>query len=191
MLTIHARASESCDRPRRPSAARSLMLLGATFVLAVAGTGGSITAAPAAPKAYVGIFNDNAVAVIDTGTNRVLTTIPIPAGPHGLVISPDGLRVYASSDGASTVSVISTATDRVVSSIEVGKAPHGMAINRSGSLVLVAVFGASQVAMIDTVRNEVVARVPVGSPHNIAISPDGGTAYVASQQPGAAQLAIL
>ncbi|HEX9246050.1 MAG TPA: plastocyanin/azurin family copper-binding protein [bacterium] len=144
-----------------------------------------------APKAYVGLFNDNAVAVIDTGTNRVLSTIPIPAGPHGLVISPDGLRVYASSDGDSKVSVISTITDRVVSSIDVGKAPHGMAINRSGSLVLVAVFGASQVAMIDTVRNEVVARVPVGNPHNIAISPDGRTAYVASQQPGAAQLAIL
>ena len=191
MFTIHARTSESCDRPRRPSAARSLMLLGATFVLAVAGTGGSITAAPAAPKAYVGIFNDNAVAVIDTGTNRVLTTIPIPAGPHGLVISPDGLRVYASSDGASTVSVISTATDRVVSSIEVGKGPHGLAMSPDGRQVVVAVFGMSRVAVIDTVRNEVIGTIPVGNPHNIAISPDGRTAYVASQQPGAAALAIL
>lgn len=38
--------------------------------------------APTAPKAYVGVFNDNVVAVIDTGTNRVLTTIStgIPDG---------------------------------------------------------------------------------------------------------------
>src|SRR5207245_248656 len=133
----------------------------ATMVWAGAVTSPTTAAMRAAPKAYVGIFNDNAVAVIDTGTNRVLTTIPIPVGPHGLVISPDGLRVYASSDGASKVSVISTTTDRVVSSIEVGKGPHGMAIGRDGRLVLVAVFGTSQVAVIDTVRNEVIAMIPV------------------------------
>ena len=179
-------------RPRLNQLASLVVVAGlATMMWAGTARTPASAAMPGAPKAYVGLFNDNAVAVIDTGTNRVLTTIPIPAGPHGLVISPDGRRVYASSDGDSRVSVISTVTDRVVSSIDVGKAPHGMAINRSGSLVLVAVFGASQVAMIDTVRNEVVARVPVGNPHNIAISPDGRTAYVASQQPGAAQLAIL
>jgi YVTN family beta-propeller protein len=144
-----------------------------------------------APKAYVGVFNDNAIAVIDTATNRVLTTIPVPVGPHGLVISPDGLRVYASSDGASTVSIISTVTDRVVSSIEVGKAPHGLAISRDGRQVLAAVFGTSQVVAIDTVRNQVVWRIPVGNPHNLAISPDGRTAYVAAQQPGATALVTL
>ncbi len=185
----HNASQPDASRPATRGAWRRLKSLAGLLVVAGlattmwAATIGTPAAAAmrGAPKAYVGLFNDNAVAVIDTGTNRVLTTIPIPAGPHGLVISPDGLRVYASSDGDSTVSI----------SIDVGKAPHGMAINRSGSLVLVAVFGASQVAMIDTVQNEVVARIPVGNPHNIAISPDGGTAYVASQQPGAAQLAIL
>ncbi len=145
MSTIHARTSASCGRarPRRLPAGRGLLLLAAGLALAVTGTVGAAPAAPTAPKAYVGVFNDNAIAVIDTGTNRVLTTIPIPVGPHGLAISPDGTRVYASSDGASTVSVISTITDRVVSSIEVGKAPHGMAISRDGRQVLVAVFGTS------------------------------------------------
>ena len=91
-------------------------------------------AAPTQPaKAYVGLFKDNAVAVVDTGTNRVLRSIPIPAGPHGLVVTPDGRKVYVSSDGASTVSVIDTATDRVVGSIEVGPTPHGLAISPDGS----------------------------------------------------------
>lgn len=173
------------------------LALALAVVLAAAGWSGAghFPASAAMPhpgaKAYVGLFGDNAVAVVDTGANRVLTTIPIPAGPHGLVISPDGLRVYASSDGASTVSVISTVTDRVVSTIDVGTAPHGLAITRDGRQVLAAVFGASQVAVIDGVRNQVVARIPVGNPHNIAISPDGKTAYVASQQPGATALVIL
>jgi YVTN family beta-propeller protein len=61
-------------------------------------------AATQSAKAYVGLFKDNAVSVVDTGTNRVLTTIPIPAGPHGLVVTPDGHKIYVSSDGASTQS---------------------------------------------------------------------------------------
>ena len=85
-----------------------------------------------APKAYVGLFKDNAVAVLDTRNNRVLRTLPVPPGPHGLAMAPDGRKVYVSSDGASTVSVIDTSTDRVVSSIEVGPTPHGLAISPDG-----------------------------------------------------------
>src|SRR5437667_7034573 len=66
------------------------------------------SAQPAAPKAYVGLFADNSVGVIDTATNKLTKTIPIPAGPHGLVITPDGRWVYASSDADSKLSVIDT-----------------------------------------------------------------------------------
>src|SRR4030095_16955738 len=136
-------------------------------------------------------FKDNAVAVLDTGSNRVLRTIPIPTGPHGLVITPDGRTVYVSSDGASTVSVIDTATDKVKHSIEVGKMPHGLALTPDGRQLLVAVFGTSKVAFVDTASNQVVGQVPVPSPHNIAISPDGQTAYVAAQKQGETALVIL
>jgi YVTN family beta-propeller protein len=149
-------------------------------------------AAPTQPaKAYVGLFKDNAVAVVDTQTNGVLRTIPIPPGPHGLVVTPDGRKVYVSSDGASTVSVIDTATDHVVGSIEVGPTPHGLAIAPDGSKVLVSGFGANQSMTIDTATDRIVGRVPVAQPHNSAISPDGRTAYVGSQQQGATALVIL
>ena len=82
-----------------------------------------LTASPAAAqsagKVYVGVFRDDAAAVIDSSTNRVLRTVTVPKGPHGLVLTPDGRKVYVSSDGASTVSVIDTATDQVVTSIDV------------------------------------------------------------------------
>lgn len=57
------------------------------------------TAQMAAPKAYIGMFKDSAVAVFDTATNNVTKSIPIPTGPQGLVVTPDGRFVYASSDG--------------------------------------------------------------------------------------------
>jgi len=151
----------------------------------------SRTNAATAPKAYVALFNDNAVAVIDTGTKRVRSTIAIPVGPDGMAISPDGTRVYVASAGTSTVSVICTVTDRVVSTIEVGTAPNGLAITRDGRRLLVAVWGANQVAIVDTARNQVIGRIPVGNPHTVALSPDGQTAYVTSQQPGATAIVVL
>src|SRR5947209_7548620 len=95
---------------------------------------GSLSAA-GAPKVYVGLFKDDAVAVIDTAQNKVVSTISVPKGPHGLVMTPDGRKVYVSSDGASTASVIDTATDRRVSRIAVGTNPRGPAISADGSRV--------------------------------------------------------
>jgi YVTN family beta-propeller protein len=97
------------------------------------GTGSSSPVAAGAPKAYVGLFKDDAVAVLATGQNKVLATIPVPKGPHGLVVTPDGRKVYVSSDGASTVSVIDTATDRVGASIEVGQIPMVLRSRATGA----------------------------------------------------------
>ncbi len=155
----------------------------------VVGTG-SLSAA-GAPKAYVGLFKDDAVAVIDTAQNKVLSTITVPKGPHGLVVTPDGRKVYVSSDGASTVSVIDTATDRVVASIDVGANPHGLAISGAGSRVLVSGWGSNRALVIDTATDRVIGEVPIAQPHNGTLSQDGRTAWVASQQQGATALVRL
>ncbi len=179
--------------PRRWIKRRALVasVLPALLILTAWAQAAQPTPATAAPKAYVGLFKDNAVAVLDTGTNRVLSTVPVPPGPHGLVVTPDGRKVYVSSDGASTVSVIDTTTDRVVGSIEVGPTPHGLAISPDGRQVLVMGFGTNQAVILDTASDQIVGRLPVPQPHNSAISPDGRIAYVASQQQGATALVIL
>src|SRR5437899_1711975 len=109
---------------------RGAVVLGVLALLGgwVVGTGSLMAAG--APKAYVGLFKDDAVAVIDTAQNKVLSTISVPKGPHGLVITPDGRKVYVSSDGAATVSVIDTAADRVGVSIDVGASPRARALGR-------------------------------------------------------------
>jgi YVTN family beta-propeller protein len=134
---------------------------------------------------YVGLFKDNAVAVVDSTSGQVSRTIPVPAGPHGLVITPDGSKVYVSSDGDSTVSVIDTNSNAIVKAIDVGPTPHGLTITPDGSRVLVSGFGANAFEVIDTASDEVMGQTPVNQPHNSAISPDGKTAYVGSQLQGA------
>jgi YVTN family beta-propeller protein len=163
-------------------------------VLALMGgcaVGTGARSAAGAPKAYVGLFKDDAVVVIDTAQNKVLSTIPVPKGPHGLVVMPDGRKVYVSSDGASTVSVIDTATDRVVRRIDVGANPHGLAVSRDGSRVLVSGWGSNRALVIDTATDRVIGKVPVAQPHNGTLSRDGRTGWVASQQQGATALVRL
>src|SRR5215467_2816149 len=170
---------------------RSTPVLHALVLLTITLPRPWLAEAAAAPKAYVGLFKDNAIAVLDTGTNGVQGTIPVPQGPHGIVITPDGRKVYVSSDGASTVSVIDTQTDKVVRSIEVGTNPHGLAITPDGRQVLVGAFGTNQVLLIDTHTDQIVQRLPVPMPHNSVLSPDGQRAYVGSQQQGATAVVIL
>ena len=136
------------------------------------------------PKAYVGNFKDNTVSVIDLGQKKVTATIPVPPGPHGIAITPDNRWVYVASDGASTVSVIDTATHKLVQDIEVGRNPHGVAASPDGKFVLVGVYDTDSVVIVDTTTRKVVSSVAVGKPHNIAIHPNGRTAYVGSQAPG-------
>src|SRR5262249_60848493 len=85
-------------------------------------------AASAQPaKAYVGNFKDNTVSVIDTDAGKVVATVPVAAGPHGMAITQDGRTVYVSGDGSSSLDVIDTATDKVVKTINLPTAPNGIA----------------------------------------------------------------
>ncbi len=145
----------------------------------------------AAPKVYVGLFKDDAVAVIDTAQNKVATTIAVPKGPHGLVMTPDGRKVYVSSDGASSVSVIDTGSDRVVATIDVGANPHGLAISGDGRRVLALGWGTNRALVIDTSSDRVIGEVAIGQPHNGALNRDGRVEWVGSQQQGATALVRL
>src|SRR2546428_3774975 len=88
-------------------------------------------------KAYVGNFKDNTVSVIDIDAGKVVATVPVAAGPHGMAITQDGRTVYVSGDGSSSLDVIDTATDKVVKTINVGKAPNGVALTPDDRLLLV------------------------------------------------------
>ena len=163
----------------------------ASLGLLTMGLAVSPSASAGGPKAYVGNFKDNTVSVIDTGTSAVIATVPVAAGPHGMVQTPDGRTVFVSGDGSSDVSVIDTATDRVVKTLEVGKTPHGLAISPDGSTLIVGVYGEDRIAFIDTATQAVIGSVPVPKAHTIAVRPDGKVAYAASQDPGKFALVVI
>lgn len=165
------------------------LALAAAVAAALAGLAASALAA--GPKAYVGNFKDDSVSVVDTAAGTVLSTVPVAAGPDGIVVARDGKSVYVSGSSATGVSLIDAGTDKVVQTIETGKGPQGLALTPDGRSVLVAVNGGDLVAVIDTTSRTVVASIPLAKPHTIAVAPDGKTAYVASQAPGNFALVII
>jgi YVTN family beta-propeller protein len=105
------------------------------------------------------------VTDIDTKTREIVTTIPIDRGegkPVGVVVSPNGKRVYVASGRTGTLSVIDAATYTVLASIPVGKRPWGVAITRDARYVYTANGLSNDVSVLDTSTNRVVATIKVG-----------------------------
>ncbi|MFN0073699.1 MAG: cytochrome D1 domain-containing protein [Chloroflexota bacterium] len=165
------------------------------IVLALLGSVTSVpretSAQPLPLKIYVGLFKDNAVAVVNGQTNELIKTIAVPTGPHGLVATPDGRRVYVSSDGATTVTAIDSSKDEAVATIDVGAEPHGLAMTPDGRFLLVGGWGSDEVLMLDTATDQVVGRAQAGRPHNIAVSPDNSRAYIGVQKADAPAIMVL
>jgi YVTN family beta-propeller protein len=142
-------------------------------------------------KAYVANFKDNTVSVIDTEAGKVIATVPVAAGPHGMAITQDGRTVYVSGDGSSSLDVIDTDIDKVVKTINVGKTPNGVALTPDNRLLLVAVYNDNRVVFVDTSTQTAVGAITIPKPHTIAISPDGRFAYVTEQEPGHFALGLI
>jgi YVTN family beta-propeller protein len=133
-----------------------------------------------------------AVAVIDATTNTVATTIAIgkvsPSPLAGIAISPDGTRVYVGTVDGNEVVAIDTATNSIAATIATSNSGLAdVAISPDGSRVYAAgwVTGTYSstyyVDVINTQTNAMSARVLLGyqeTPVRIAVTPDGGHAYV-------------
>ncbi len=177
---------------RRPAAVLASLIPALLFLVAWVPVGQPAPAAQdSAPKAYVALHDESALAVLDTTANRIMRFVTVPLGPHGLAMTPDGRKVYVGSDQLSTVSVLDTATDGLLAQIEVGLYPYGLSVSPDGRRLLVSVWGANEVVTIDTTTDRITGRVSVPRPDRSAISPDGRIAYVGSTSPDDPALAVL
>jgi YVTN family beta-propeller protein len=160
--------------------APSILSLTLLVLPLVNGCGSSREQAVSGPKAYVGLFGDNSVAVVDVASSKVVGSIPVSA-PDGLVSTPDGAKVYVSSNNAGVVHVIDTKSDQMKAMIPVGAQPSGLSITSDGKYVVASVQGDGRVVIIETATDSVVAMADVGKAHSSGLSPDGALAFVTSQ----------
>jgi YVTN family beta-propeller protein len=146
-----------------------------------------------ADRAYVSTvsFAYDAILVFDIDSNRVVAAHPVANTVTDLAVSPDGRHVYASRTAVNgaDVAILDTATgneDAIGIAASAGTIAECVRVSPDGRRLYVAANGpfAAELVMIDTHQNRVVNTIEIGSPiRDIALSPDGATAYVGSCGP--------
>lgn len=137
---------------------------------------------------FVAAIHSSTISIIDLQTLRVRETLVFHA--DSMVISPDGLRLFAAQRTQDSLLVIDTTSYEPIAQISV-KAPHGIAISPDGQRLYITNSGANQtVTVVDSSSNAITETIKVGNtPTGLIISPDGSRAYVAVS--GDASIAIL
>ena len=142
----------------------------------------TITATPQSypPLAYIP-NGEGGIAIINTETHAVISTMPFNGIAFGVAASPNGGLLYCANSGQNTVSVINTTTNTVSTAIPIGTGPSGLALTPDGSSVYVANNSSNSVSVVNTSTNAVVATIPVATaPVGVTVSKNGEDVYVAN-----------
>ena len=152
------------------------------FAVAMAGAGNNRAYVNTASAAY------DAIVAIDMRANTVVATHPLAFSVTDLAVSTDGKHAYASrsEEGRADIAVLNTTTGDI-DVIEIAAVPGTTAdhvrISEDGQRLYVAANGPydGRLVVIDARERQVTCSIQIGSPiRDVALSSDGGTAYVAS-----------
>ena len=87
-----------------------------------------ITLSADASKAFISTGRGKMVFVVDTKTDKVLSSIEAGDRPWGVGVSPDGKMLYTANGPSNDVSVIDLEKQMVVKRIPVNGSPWGVLI---------------------------------------------------------------
>jgi len=124
--------------------------------------------------------------IIDLASGRTLATLPTGAGPHEVVISPDGRTAVVTDYGGQprkTLTVIDVPALKVVRTIDLGAytAPHGILFlpNGGDSLVVVTSETTGNIVVVNVQAGTVVKAIATQgqASHMVGVTADGSRAY--------------
>jgi YVTN family beta-propeller protein len=138
----------------------------------------SLVMSPTEAVMYATIPSQNSVAIINTITLAVESTVFVGSGPANLAFSPDGSKAYIANSTSNFVVVFDTQTRMVVNSFVLPEQPRDVVF---GSLGRLWVLGQNQIFQIDATTGastgpSIAGFIDGGS---LEISPDRNTLYYA------------
>jgi YVTN family beta-propeller protein len=118
----------------------------------------SLAVAPDSGRVYVANASGNSVSVVDpaligSGDDPVIATVPVGAAPIAVVVAPGGTTAYAANSGSASISQIDLAANRVAATLKLERVPAGLAVSADGTRLYVPGFGPS-ITAIDTASHE-------------------------------------
>ena len=144
-----------------------------------------------AGRAYVTLWGEASVAVIDTADGRLLGRWPTGLHPNELVLSPDG-RLFVSNGGLNSVTIMDARDGRVTEVLSSaaspgdlpGSTPDSLALSPDSRTLYVANEHTNTVAVFDVAERgggRPLGFIPTGwFPSSVRVTPDAGTLLVLS-----------
>ena len=121
--------------------------------------------------AYVSEEFGPAIEIIDVLAEQSLNVIPVPLRPSGIVLSPDGTRLYVGhGDGAGAVSIIDTNIPALIDSISVGQAVNRLALSPDGQTLYVNNTHAGRLLKLDTTTRTVTDSLALGQVSDLDVN---------------------
>jgi len=146
----------------------------------------AVAASKDGKRLFVANADAKQIALVDPAAGKVTGSIAMPAEPTGMVLSPDGKKLYVTCAAPkSTVEVLDAASGKKVASIPTGHTAVGPAIAPDGKVLYVCNRFNNAVAVIDLATGKETARIAtIREPIAAAVTPDGKMLFVANHLPG-------
>lgn len=121
-----------------------------------------VTISPDGMRVFVTNLDGNSLSIIDTLTNTVEKTVPLPS-PVAVATSPNGRFIYVTTNvfaDTGTLTVLNSLDYSVDKTLTVGNLPVALTICPTGRFLFVANAGSTFVSQVSTVDNSVMQNVP-------------------------------
>ena len=140
--------------------------------------------APDGSELYVAVSEENAIAVIDPVSHKVLRKFQSGSDPETFAVHPNG-NIYISNEDDAKASAFNPANGELVAEIEVGLEPEGVAISPDGKHVIVTSESTNMLHVIEVPAHKIVGNILVGArPRAATFTKDGSIAYSTSEISG-------
>jgi YVTN family beta-propeller protein len=149
-------------------------------------------------------FAGDSIHIIDPTTNKVVGKIEGVEAIHGIVVSPDGARIYVSEEANNTVMVIDGKTLKITKTIPLSGNPNLIDITPDGRWIYAAIaqtyddlsdfprIKANPTGGVDVIDTQSLQRVKTiamkGGVHDLNMTPDGKYVIVGNARGGKANV---
>lgn len=150
---------------------------------AVGDSPADVVVMPAGDKAFVTNLGANTVSVIDVAARTEVSTITLTGNPYRLLLDVSGSNLFVLTNQG-TLYRINPVSDAVLDSVDVLPLVGGMALSPDEARLYVTHAAPSQPTVVVDLESFTVLRtIPAlsGTLQDVAVSPDGGTLYVANE----------
>jgi YVTN family beta-propeller protein len=130
---------------------------------------------------YVNTWKAGLILEVDTRTLQTVRTFDVGGAPQELVVSGDGVMLYAANEQG-WLDAIQLRSGRRVARVDLGSPAISLASTPDGALLYVGLVFAGSVVALDRQALTIVATIRTGGkPRRVAFDPSGRAAFIANE----------